>query len=271
MAHQKENKELLVALLPKKSALDILRTEGWYHIPVENAPKRWPPTILAFYQGKVFGGDEAYTIRHFGEVQQIDMVPRKVLFPDDDKNLDKADNLYYRIQLKELKTRYAPIISYRPRRLVFIPTTLEKFESAEQINDLFDDSPLENRLWKALKYVGILAERQWKVVIQEKKYFLDFAIFCNSGKLAIETDGYTYHHAAKEKIDYDIWRRNDMELDDWRALHYTTKQVKNDWTPYLSQIEQKINQLGGVEPPEKFSRKLGEEQGMYIVDNEEPL
>ncbi|MBK8421785.1 DUF559 domain-containing protein [Candidatus Villigracilis saccharophilus] len=271
MPRKKENKELLVALLPKKSALDILRTEGWYHIPVESAPKRWPPKALAFYQGKVFGDQEAYKIRHFGEVQKIEIVPRKELFPGDEQNAAKAKKLYYRIQLEELQTRPAPIVSYRPRRLIFIPTTFEKFETASQINDLFDDSPLENRLWNALKYIGILAERQWKVVIQEKKYFLDFAIFCNNGKLAIETDGYTYHHDSKAKIDYDTWRRNDMELDDWRALHYTTKQVKDNWTPYLSQIEQKIAQLGGLENPENFERKVGDDQGKYITDSEEPL
>jgi len=265
------DKEILIALLPKKSALDILKTEGWYHIPVETAPKRWPPKMLAFYQGKVFGSDEAYKIRHFGEVQQIDIVPRKELFPDDEMRASESENLYYRIQLKELKTRYTPIVSYRPRRLVFIPTTLEKFESAEQINDLFDDSPLENRLWKVLKSIGILAERQWKVVIQEKKYFLDFAVFCNNGKLAIETDGYTFHYDSKEKIDYDTWRGNNMELDEWRALHYTTQQIKDDWTPYIRQIEQKIEQLGGLESPEKFDRKVGDEQGKYVVDGEDPL
>jgi hypothetical protein len=44
-------KELLVALLPRVSALAILKTEGWYHIPIENAPKkRWPPKVLAFYR-----------------------------------------------------------------------------------------------------------------------------------------------------------------------------------------------------------------------------
>jgi len=66
-------KELLVALLPKVSALDILKTEGWYHIPLETAPKRWPPKMMAFYQGKVFGKDDAYQIRYFGEVSQIDV------------------------------------------------------------------------------------------------------------------------------------------------------------------------------------------------------
>ncbi|SRR6266508_3556773 len=113
-------KELLVALLPKVSALDILKTEGWYHIPVDSAPKRWPPIMMAFYQGKVFGKDNAYQIRYFGEVSQIEVVPRKELFPTDEENQDKAERLYYRIQLESLQEKSKPIISYRPRRLVLV-------------------------------------------------------------------------------------------------------------------------------------------------------
>lgn len=269
------NKELLVALLPKVSALETLKTEGWYHIPVENMPKRWRegwrPKVMAFYQGRVFGEAERYQIRYFGEVERTDIVPRRELFPNDEENQHKADKLYHRLQLKSLQMRYQPIVSYRPRRLVFIPTTQAKFEQAEQINDLFDGSPLEDRLWTALKYINVLAERQWKIVVQKKDYFLDFAVFCQNGKLAIETDGYTYHYDDRNQIDYDTWRRNDIEIDGWRFLHYTTKQVKDDWTPYLAQIQKAVDQLGGVEQPEKFERKVGEEQTRYIVDGEEPL
>ena len=257
-----EPKELLVALLPKKSALDILKNEGWYHIPVATAPKRWPPKLLAFYQGKVFGDAEAYKIRHFGEVRQIDIVPRKELFPDDEQNAHKAENLYYRLRLHSLEERNTPIVSYRPRRLVFIPTTWEKFNLAGQINDLFDASPLEDELWKALKAIGVQAERQWKIVVQHQNYYLDFAVFCNQGKLAIETDGYSYHYDSKNQIDYDTWRQNEIELDDWRLLHYTSQQIKDDSTPYLTQIEQKIRQLGGLETPGNFERKIGEERNI---------
>ena len=266
------HKKLLVALLPRTSALDILKTECWYHIPVETAPrKNWPPKAMAFYQGKVFGKEEAYQIRYFGDVSDIDIVPRQVLFPNDEQNQHKAQKLYYRIQIEELKMRYRPIPSYRPRRLVFIPTTLEKFDNAEQINDLFDGSPLEDRLWRALKYVSIWAERQWKIVVQKRNYYLDFAVFCRKGKLAIETDGYTTHHDSLNQIDYDTWRQNDIDIDGWRFLHYTRRQVKDDWTPYLAQINKVIEQLGGVEEPENFERKVGEKQGQYIVDGEEPL
>lgn len=264
------NKELLVALLPRKAALKRLKTEGWYHIPVETAPKRWPPKVMAFYQGKAFG-EEKYQIRYFGEVGHIETVPRRELFRTTKRNAFKAERLYYRIQIKELKMRYQPIISHRPRRIVFLPTTLEKFENAEQINDLFDGSPLEDRLWSALKYIGVQAERQWKIIVGRHNYYLDFAVFCRNGKLAIETDGYTTHHDSLNQIDYDTWRQNEIEIDGWRFLHYTRRQVKDNWTPYLSQIQAVIEQLGGVEVPGKYERKVEDMQGKYIIDGEEPL
>jgi very-short-patch-repair endonuclease len=264
-------KEVLVALLPKVSALDRLKSESWYHIPVEKAPKRWPPKVLAFYQGKVFGVEEAYKIRYSGEIAQIDIVPRKELFPDDEKNLYKAEKLYYRLQVGKLVERKRTIVSYRPRRLVFIPTTWEKFQLAEQINDLFDGSELEERFWIELKNTNILAERQWKLKILAHAYYLDFAVFCNNGKLAVETDGYTTHYESILQIDYDTWRHNEIEIDDWRFLHYTSTQVNDNKTPYIAQIRQEIEQLGGLESPEDFSRKIGEEQAEYMVDDDEDI
>lgn len=261
--------DLLVAILPRRSALDILKTERWYHVPVVHAPGGWPPKMLAFYQGKVFGEAEAYKIRHFGEVRQIDVVPRRQLFPNDEKNAQKAENLYYRLELHRLEERKTPIVSYRPRRLAFIPTTWEKFEKAEQVNDLFNASPLEDELWNGLKKLNVFAERQWKIVVQDHNYYLDFAVFCNQGKLAIETDGYAFHYDSRNQIDYQTWRQNEIELDGWNFLHYTTRHISENPAAYLAQIEKKINRLGGAQSPEKFVRKF--DVGRYIVDGEEPF
>jgi very-short-patch-repair endonuclease len=269
MSRKKGNKELLVALLPRIASLDILKNEGWYHVPVEKAPKRWPPKMLAFYQGKVFGDEEAYRIRYFGEISQIDILPRKELFPGDENNQNKAERLYYRLQLKTLEERQQPIISHRPRRLAFIPTTWEKFALAGQINDLFDYSPLEDLLWKVLKQTGIFAERQWRLNFRTHLYYLDFAIFCRKGKLAVETEGYTTHYESIDQIDYDTWRQNEIEIDDWRFLHYTSKQIRDEQTPYLAQIQAEISQLGGLESPNEFCRKIGEEAAEYLVDEDE--
>ena len=89
------SKELLVALLPRKTALKRLQTEGWYHIPVESAPKRWSPEVMAFFQGKVFGDDEAYKIRYYCEVERIDICPRKELFRTTKRNAFKAEKLWF--------------------------------------------------------------------------------------------------------------------------------------------------------------------------------
>lgn len=270
-----DEKEMLVALLPKKSALQILQAERWYHMPVETMPGRWRegwrPKAMAFYQGKAFGREEAYKIRYSGEVERIDIVPRRELFPDDEENHHKAEKLYYRVAIRHLQFRYRPIVSYRPRRLVFIPTTLAKFDHAEQINDLFDGSPLEDTLWETLKENVILAERQWKVIVSGHNYYLDFAVFCCKGKLAIETDGYIYHYDDRNQIDYDTFRRNEIELDGWRSLHFTSRQVRDQGSTYFPQIERAIQQLGGLEMPENYERRTDEIKGKYIIDGEEPL
>jgi len=267
MTKTKDGKNVLVALLPRISSLDTLINESWYRIPVESAPKPCSPQILAFYQGKVFGKEQAYQIRYFGEVNRIDILARKELFPNDETNLTKSEKMYYRLQIASLEERHQPIPSYRPRRLVFIPTTIKKFNLAGQINDLFDGSPLEDRLWDVLKIDKMQAERQWKLLINSRVYFLDFAVFCKKGKLAIETDGYTTHYDSIRKIDEDIWRQNEIINDEWHLLRYTTNQVKDGGMPYLAQIQTKVAQLGGLEAPEEFNRKVGEETSDYLVDD----
>jgi hypothetical protein len=91
--------------------------------------------MLAFYQTKVFGS-EAYAIKYYAAVQDIRVASRIDLFPDTPSNHPKANRRYYQLQLGELQTLPHPIISRRLRRIVFIPTTLEKFRTAVEINDL---------------------------------------------------------------------------------------------------------------------------------------
>lgn len=43
---------------------------------------------------------------------------------------------------------------------MFIPTTWEKFVNAVEINDLYDESSLEDQLWAQFKRLEISAERQ---------------------------------------------------------------------------------------------------------------
>ena len=72
-------------------------------------------------------------------------VCRWELFPDEPED-SKSQRRYYKLELSPLSRLEQPILSRRLRRITFIPTTWEKFTSASEINDLWDESPLEDRL-----------------------------------------------------------------------------------------------------------------------------
>jgi very-short-patch-repair endonuclease len=242
--NKKIKKDGLIAILKEKSDLSILQDQGWYRIPVESAPKRWPPRWLAFYQPNNFGKD-AYRIRYYGQIKEINIVKRYEIFPNEISS-ERSEREYYILTLEKLEELAKPIPSYRPRRLAFIPTTWEKFIKANQINDLFDDSPLEEKMWLELKGLSIEAERQWGVSLQQRVYFLDFALFCKKGKIDVETDGDSWH-IDREKAPLDNARDNALQIEGWTVLRYSTHQIKeNLQTECIRGIETSINKLGGL-------------------------
>jgi len=242
--------EVLIAIVNNLEDMRLAREAGWYRIPVVSAHKwlgdRWPPRWLAFYQTKVFGL-EAHAVNYYAVVRDIRNVSRMDLFPDTPRNHPKANRHYYQLLLGDLQTLPRPIISRRLRRIVFILTTFAKFEAAVEINDLWDESPLEDRLWAILKRAQIRAERQYPVVIEGRTYFLDFAIFCNQGKIDVETDGDTWHIGPESAL-VDRQRDNDLASRGWRVLRFNTTEIRERPVDYcVSKIETTINHLRGLE------------------------
>lgn len=168
---------------------EVARDQHWYRVPLRSAPKRWPPAYLAFYQTKVFG-DEKWRVNYYARVIEIKTVSRRELLPEESDH-PRAEDLYYQVFIEPLRRLPQLILSRRWRRIVFIPTTWDKFISAVEINDLYDESPLEDRLWAELKRPEIAAERQFYIKAKDRHYALDFAIFCDEGKIDVETDGDT--------------------------------------------------------------------------------
>jgi very-short-patch-repair endonuclease len=242
--------EVLVAILNNPDDLRLAREAGWYRIPVASVHKwlwdRWPPRWLAFYQTKVFG-PEAYAVNYYAAVRRIRKVPRTDLFPDTPPNHPKANRRYYQLLLGDLQPLPKPIVSRRLRRIVFIPTTYEKFKAAVEINDLWDESPLEDRLWAIFKQARIRAERQYTVEIEDRTYFLDFAIFCNEGKIDVETDGDTWH-IGPEHAQIDRQRDNNLASRGWKVLRFNTTEIHEHPVDYcVSKVMVTINRLGGLD------------------------
>ena len=129
-----------------------------------------------------------------------------------------------------------------------------KFHNAEQINDLFNDSPLEDLLWEQLKKLDIKAERQWMLPVNNVNYNLDFAIFCNEGFIDVETDGDTYH-SRKDRAARDNIRNNAMAKMGWKVLRFTTHQVQEEMQSYcIHEISETIKRLGNLSDDGLVSR-----------------
>jgi len=235
---------MLLALFKYKYSLTYLQENNWYHIPVDHAPKTFKSAKwLCFYQGKAFE-PEAYRVEHYGEIDGYDIVPYRELFPN---RIDspKSDWPYYKVRLKELKRLPEPILSFRPRRLSFVPTTLRKFESATQINDLFDESPLEDLMWHELKDLEIKAERQWMLTVEDRNYYLDFAVFCNDGFIDLETDGDTWH-AQRDRIKTDNQRNNQLAQKGWQVLRYNGDEIRSNMDHCVREVQKTITTLDGL-------------------------
>jgi very-short-patch-repair endonuclease len=253
-----ERGEVLVAILNNQLDFAILREQGWYRIPVSSVEKwlkeRWPPRWLAFYQTKAFG-EEAHAVHYYCKVQQIRKVQRWQLFPDDPRN-EKSERWYYQLLLQPLQKLPKPIYSRRWRRIVFIPTTWEKFVAAEEVNDLYQVSSLEERMWAELKRLQVWAERQEFVQINARHYFLDFAIYCIKGNIDIETDG-DHWHANPERAAQDNVRQNDLETNGWKILRFSSLQIQEQIQEYcVGMIVDNVEKLGGPETGRLIPRKI---------------
>jgi very-short-patch-repair endonuclease len=241
--------EVLVAIMNDLHDFALAQREHWYRIPVDNVRRRlkdrWPPRRLAFYQTKNFGS-ERYAVNYVADVLSISERSRPELFPEEPSNT-KSSRRYYQLLLSPLQRLAQPILSRRWRYIIFIPTTEQKFQSAVEINDLYDESPLEDRLWAELKRRQIAAERQFWVPVGENEYFLDFAIPCSQGGLALETDGDAWHHNPA-KARQDNRRDNDLQTAGWQIFHFTTRQIMEEMASYCVPIITKnIDRLGGVD------------------------
>jgi len=194
-------------------------------------------------------------VNYFERVKEVRIARRRELLPEDPID-QKSDRDYYQVRLHSLERLPRPIFSRRWRRIVFIASTWDKLVTAAEINDLFDDSPLENRLWAELKRLEVEAERQWSVKVERVFYFLDFALFCDKGKIDVETEGDAWH-ADPQRIPQDNRRDNDLEASGWHVLRFNGHQIREELADYcMPNITDMINRLDGLSDEGRVPRQF---------------
>ncbi len=238
--------DTLVAIMNSLLDFHIAENNNWYRIPVDKAPpivKENKIKYLAFYHTKTFN-KEKYSIRWYTKVKSIEIAGRRDLFPDEIENI-KTNKTYYKINFEPLKPLPNPVISSIGRRIVFIPTNRIKLIKAPEINYIFNNSPLDNELWRAFYRRKISAERDYYIDLNDKTFCLDFAIFCKKGNINVECDGDEFHMNPKA-VRQDKKRNNILSSNGWSVLRFTTHDIYDDLKHSVSLVQDTIQTYGGI-------------------------
>lgn len=140
---------VLIAYIPTPADLQRALEERWYRVPLAHAPLALRyARALAFYQGSAFGEDR-WRVAWWSRIEQVSVAHRFELLPEE-RNHPRANDLYIKVHLVELKQRVPPLVAKKGRRLLFKTMTWSAFCRAETLDEIFDRYRLENDPFYAL-------------------------------------------------------------------------------------------------------------------------
>jgi hypothetical protein len=220
---------VLVAVVGRRKDFEIARDRGWYRIPERRAPRGVFFEYVAFYFTAAFV-EQKWAVHYYARCLGYELVTRRDLLPDEPDHL-RADTAYYKLQLGPLQKREPPIVSRRWRRVTFIHTTWDRFQAAEEINDLFvEGGEFVDRVYHALREADLAPERQYPLREANVEYIADLAVPCRDGVLAVEITGV-------------------QPAGTWMtALRFTPEAVTDDLDGCLATIRAEVEGHGGVLP-----------------------
>ena len=238
----------LVGIVPRVADWRLLCDRHWYRIPLRTGPQDLADCrYIAFYQPGVFG-TEKWQVNWYARVRAITTATRHELLPDEPGH-PRAGEAYWCLEFDGLLRLPRSIPSRRWRRIVFIPTTLERLLVAEEINDLYHTSPIEDRLYYRLRDTGLVPERRLFVRDAGRSYELDLALFCRDGGLNIECDG-TRYHTGPTRAEADRTRDNALTVAGWRILRFSGREINDRPVDCVRVVRRAVRRLGGEQEGE---------------------
>ncbi|PJB99645.1 MAG: hypothetical protein CO077_00680 [Candidatus Nealsonbacteria bacterium CG_4_9_14_0_8_um_filter_35_12] len=238
----KEDKIVLVGVIKDRRDLNILLKENWYRIPLSQAPKR-QFNYLAFYQ-PLFFSHRGKCIRYYARVLNYRIIKRGDLLPDEPSH-PRARDYYLQVQVGKIKKLPQPIRNIIPRRISFGFTTLSHLLKSKDILQLYNVTPTEPIVEDGLKKAGIRAIPQYYVKGEEKRYFLDFAIFCQKGMIAIECDNKKVHSIPSQKKKDKI-KNNFLRKYGWTVIRLPEDDIVSNLPGCIKRIKKAVRKLGGL-------------------------
>ncbi len=84
---------------------------------------------------------------------------------------------------------------------------------------------------------------------KNQNYCLDFALFCENGKVDVECDGDRWH-IDPERAPEDNERNNALASEGWSVLRFNGYQLEHEMPHCLQRVRETANRYGGLVTPE---------------------
>ena len=117
--------------------------------------------------------------------------------------------------------------------------------------EIYDVIPIEEISGGKLKDGGIQAMPQCVVSVKinsrtkPKRFRLDFAVYCQNGKIAIECDNKKAHSSPAQK-NKDKQKDALLKKDGWKVLRIREKEVLENVEVPIRRVKKIIQKLGGL-------------------------
>lgn len=152
---------VLVGVIYRKRDLTYALNDHWYRIPQKQMPRSVHTEYVAFFLSRAFG-ERNGGVYYYAELKGLELAYRKDLLPKE-ANHRRADEVYYRLALGELREKTPPILNPTKRTIAFVYTTWDRFVGARQISDLYSKADIfVDRIEHALNKRGYTTERTWE-------------------------------------------------------------------------------------------------------------
>jgi hypothetical protein len=230
---------VLVSIVPTENDFQIVREQGWYRIPLGMVKKWSAPGYLAFYFGRGFG-DSAGQVRWYAPVANADLVKRIDMFPDDEDH-PRAFNDYVRVHISDLRPCPHTITSRSERKLVLLSTTMDRLESATDLNELScGDGPVD-ALYGEFTKEGLFAERDYYVRGANAYYLTDMALLCRKKSVQIDIE-------PAENDDGSLIVRGGPKhpATGWEAIRLSRYDITRRRGEVLESVRSAVNSSGGM-------------------------